>query len=72
MSIDTWVVGTIDPGASKKPDGSDQVHVWKRNTANAGDIVIAFDRAKVGSRTVLRAAILQGLKILEGGGELTA
>jgi hypothetical protein len=71
MAIDTWVTCTVDPGAGNKPDGFDHVHVWKRNTATAGDVAIAFDKSKVKTRTALRAAVLQGLRVLEGGAELT-
>ena len=71
MAIDTWVTATVDPGAASKPDAADHIHVWKRNTTTVGDVAIAFDKGKIKTRTVLRAAVLQGLRVLEGGSELT-
>lgn len=72
MAIDTWATLIVDPGASKKPDAADHFHRVSRQTANANDVVLAFDRTKVGSRTILRSAVAALLKALEGGNELTA
>ena len=71
MAINVWYNGTIDPGAASKPDASDHVHAIKRGTADALDITVSFDKAKVVTRTVLRSALLQMLRIAEGGNELT-
>ena len=71
MAINVWYTGLIDPSAASKPDAADHVHNIKRGTADAQDITVSFDKAKVVTRTVLRSALLQILRVADGGSELT-
>ena len=71
MAIDTYIICTVDPSASRKPNGSDHVHSAGRSTANGGNVTLAFDRTAVGSKSILRTAVTQMLKIVDGGNELT-
>ena len=71
MAIDTYITCTVDPSASRKPNGSDHVHLANRATANGGNVTLAFDRTVVGSKSILRTAVAQMLRIIDGGNELT-
>lgn len=72
MAIDTYLGCKIDPSAAKRVDAADCVHLVTRQTANYGDLTVAFDRTKVGSVTVLKSALAQVIKAAAGGNELTA
>jgi len=72
MAIDTYVGVTVN--ATSAVDGPNKGHTGKGFSASAvlGDVTIAFDHAKVATRSRLREAIAIALQQIESGGSLTA
>lgn len=70
MAINTFINVMVDAGAPNIKDAASHNHRISRGTANAGDVTVAFDSAKVVSRTVLRGILAQVMRTIEGGSEL--
>jgi len=72
MAIDTYIGVAVN--ANSVVDGPSKGHTGKGFSASAvlGDVTLAFDHTKVGTKTRLREAIVVALQQLEGSGILTA
>jgi hypothetical protein len=71
MAIDTYFNVTIDPNSPNVNDIASMNPVVARGTANANHITVAFDKAKVARKGVLKSALLAVIKAVDGGSELT-
>ncbi len=56
MAINTWINVTLDPNVSAVVDRTAHFHSASGGTAQAGDVSMAFDSAKVTRLSILDSA----------------
>ena len=70
MAQDTWINLTLDSHPNTQ-EGSQHSHSGSRGTAASGDLTVSFDKAKVATKTRLKWALLEALRVVDSGKELT-